>query len=245
MVTELTGSIRNDIYYIVVPVLCVFVQLCYKSCIAKYNEQVLKCKKVKSSVDRYLMHFISWIFIGLCIIIIYMFLMVFLNGFLDIEYTFTDKNVIFYTIFSIGLYIWIILKWDYKKDFIKFKKKYKLGNITKDILTYFPIVVAGLIYTLGVYDCTTVIIKVLCIALVVMEIFFNIVLDDTSGLEYDYAIFYFNDNTILDNIKTNNIKCKRNWIIITDADKEKEIRLKEETIKRIEYSNNPNLLLEE
>lgn len=203
----------------------------------KYYEKHLKCKKLKSSLDRYLNYYIFWYFAGLIVIVVYVFLLAFLCAVKETVYSLDSVNRIFLTLFTIGVYVCFLIKINLEEDTIKLKKKYKYSKVIKILLTNVPIILSGLVYSLFYYNFFIVLIRILGVVLIILEVLSFVILDSNCIFEYKYVSFYLKDNKEIKEIKTEQVKFKGDWIIIKNKTIKNEVRFREQDVWKIEYNN--------
>jgi len=75
------------------------------------------------------------------------------------------------------------------------------------------------------------------IFIILFEILFLLILDDTRENKYKYANFYFYGGSFVKNLSTSNIIQKGNWIIVEDTTSSTEHRFRIKDIEKVEYKN--------
>ncbi|MCM1468828.1 MAG: hypothetical protein NC086_11825 [Alistipes sp.] len=202
----------------------------------KFYEKHLKCKREKSSLDKYLNYYIFWYFAGLIVIVMYIFLEAVYYAVKGITYSFNDADKKCLMLINIVIYFCVFIRINSEEDTIKLKKKYKYSKIIKDLLKNGPIVLSGIMYSLF-FNGFIFVIRILGIMLIVLEVTSYFILDSNPIFEYKYVSFYLKDNTEIKEVKTEQVKFKGAWIIIKNKTMKNEVRFREQEVSKIEYSD--------
>jgi len=119
---------------------------------------------------------------------------------------------------------------------------YKYSKLIKFGLINVPIFLSLVMYFLFVYNFSTVVVGTIQSILLILEFIVLFIINNESTFEYKYVSFYFNDDSMINTVKTEQVKYKGKWIIIKNNSMNSEVRFRIEDVKKVEYYNENNII---
>ena len=231
---------REDVYYIVVPIVTWVISLL---CTYIFNNitgtKQWRLKREKSPGERYIEYFVRIIVIGALILFLNMLIEGFISSFIGTP---------------LFLYIKmrkIDIDEDDKEIFIKKDMEECKRTRNVRLLRQIPIILSGLLwgYTITrhigeavpqfISNIARYVPIVTTLGGVVYDFICIIFLKGEGEFLYDKVKFVFYDNSVLENIKVENISQNKSWITAKNQENT-EYRFRVKDIKTIEYSNTEN-----
>lgn len=247
---------REDVYYIVVPIVTWVISLL---CTYIFNNitgtKQWRLKREKSPGERYIEYFVRIIVIGALILFLNMLIEGFISSFIGTPLRVGEYiGVVIY----IGLFVFLYIKMrkidideDDKEIFIKKDMEECKRTRNVRLLRQIPIILSGLLwgYTITrhigeavpqfISNIARYVPIVTTLGGVVYDFICIIFLKGEGEFLYDKVKFVFYDNSVLENIKVENISQNKSWITAKNQENT-EYRFRVKDIKTIEYSNTEN-----
>lgn len=235
---QIVSSIVSALAVALISALGKFIKDLYQnSDLKSKNNKSWPCKTQKGSFSCYVSYLIFCIFTVVIIPVIagVLYIPVYIS---NVE----NKNILYF--FAIGIFLYFILilytnlfvvpkrkLFNYKKDEIK-------GKIRNFIIWNFPLVDSAVAFGFLCF-CRedTAKMYVALILIFVIEICAGFYLDDDPTFQFKKVRLILEDNDMVSNINSDTFCVKEKWFvgICTYKKEEKEIRVPQEKVKRIEY----------
>jgi len=118
MKTFILGITHQEAVNIGLQIICIILPWIYSFIKNKNFERYLKCKKVKSSLDRYINYYIFWYAAWFILIIVYILIEVIFYSLVGAFCTLDKFNKICYILFGLGVYVCAAIKLNKEEDTI-------------------------------------------------------------------------------------------------------------------------------